>query len=231
MRRDIPNIQVTTLIEKVRRLPQVRNIEYVPPEGALKKLEKDLNIDLTMNPTDNPLPPALIIRVQDARHIRQVADQVGQMKGVEDLKYGETVLQRVLAISIAIKFIGFALTVLMGIATLFTIMNTIRLTVVARRKEIRTMQLVGATGWFIRWPFLLEGIFFGLTGAVLSAAILSGGYYFFSTRLQTALPFLLPIVDELIMLKALFIFLCLCGFLMGVAGSYISVTKFLADET
>lgn len=230
MKKDVTNVQVNSLIKAVQALPQVKSIEYVPPEKAIKKLEKDLQMKLINNPRDNPLPPALVIRVSEPRHIRTVAEQVGRMQGVEDLKYGESVIQKVLAVSIALKFLGFFLTALMGIGTLFTIINTIRLTVIARRDEIRTMQLVGATSWFIRWPFLLEGIVFGLVGALVSAVVLSGGYSFMSLRVGEALPFLLPLVERAEMTKILFALLCLCGGLMGLAGSFVSVTRFLEED-
>ncbi|MFH1538037.1 MAG: permease-like cell division protein FtsX [bacterium] len=230
VKKDVTNVRVNGLIKAVRALPQVKSIEYVPPEKAIKKLEETLQLRLITNPRDNPLPPALVIRVSEPRHIRAVAEQVGRMEGVEDLKYGETVIQKVMAVSMALKFMGFVLTVLMGIGTLFTIINTIRLTVIARSAEIRTMQLVGATSWFIRWPFLMEGIVFGMAGALVSAIVLSGGYSFINVRISQALPFLLPLVERAEMTKILFVLLCLCGGLMGLAGSYVSVTKFLEED-
>ncbi|MEW5945842.1 MAG: permease-like cell division protein FtsX [bacterium] len=230
MNKDLPNFRVTQLVEKIRVLPHVRNIEYVPPETGIKKLEKDLKIRLILNPRDNPLPPKLVVRVTEPKHIRGTAEEIEEMEDVEDIIYGESVIQKVLAVSLAVKFIGFALTILMGLGTLFTIINTIRLTVIARRAEIRTMQLVGATSWFIRWPFLLEGMFFGMTGALISAAILGGGYWMAVARVRDILPFLFPMVDEWVMVRVLVVLLLLCGVFMGIAGSYISVTRFLEEE-
>lgn len=231
MRKDVTNVRVNQLIKQVTSLPQVKNTEYVPPEKAILKLEKTLKIKLIDNPRDNPLPPALEIQVSDPRHIRAVADQVARMDGIEDLKYGENIIQRVLAVSVVLKTLGFVLTVLMAVGTLFTIMNTIRLTVIARKTEIRTMQLVGATTWFIRWPFLMEGIAFGVVGAALSAMLLSTGYWFVTDRISNALPFLLPLVESVEMIKIIVVLLLLCGGLMGLTGSFVSVSRFLDEET
>lgn len=230
LKRGVNEAQVKTLLESVERIPQVRTVEYVAPEDALKLLEKELTINLDMPSDENPLPPALVIHVNDLRQTEAVAAQIRGLKGVEDMQYGETILRKILAVSITIKFVGFFVTILMAVGTLFTLINTIRLTVIARRAEIRTMQLVGATGWFIRWPFLLEGAFIGLVGALVSAVVLSVGYMFLAAKLQALMAFVFPMVEHTLMVRSLFTLLGISGLLMGFTGSYISVSRFLEEE-
>lgn len=230
LKKDVTSAQIKSLVDTLERIPQVKSVEYVSSESALRWLEKNLNLDLDMPADENPLPAALVLHVNDLRQTEAVASQVSGLPGVSDLKYGESVLRKILSFSLTIKFIGFFMTVLMGIGTLFTLINTIRLTVIARRVEIRTMQLVGATGWFIRWPFLLEGIFIGLVGALVSALVLSLGYLFFMAKFQALITFVFPMVEHAVMVRSLFSLLTLCGILMGLTGSYISVTRFLEEE-
>jgi cell division transport system permease protein len=230
LKKDVGNYQIKDLQDKIMKIPQVRTVEYVSPERALDKLQEELDIDLQMAPDENPLPPALIIRVNNPNQIGAAADQIKEMPGVQDLLYGESIVQRLLAVSFVVKSIGYFMTLLMALGALFTIMNTIRLTVIARRNEIRTMQLVGATSWFIRWPFLLEGVVFGTVGALISTGIVSLGYILISAKLHSALPFIFPLVDSGAMVHAIFGILMLAGTVMGLAGSYISVSKFLVEN-
>jgi cell division transport system permease protein len=227
--KSLSNVGISDLREKIMKLPQVKRIEYIDPGSALDKLQEDLNINLNMAPEENPLPPALVIHVSDPRQIGVVADKIKQLDGVEELQYGEKIIQSILALNLVIKFVGYSLTMLMAIGALFTIMNTIRLTLIARRQEIRTMQLVGATSWFIRWPFLLEGATLGLIGALLSTLMLAVGYFIVSAKIQASLPFIFPLVPYGEMSRSLFWILLLAGSVMGYTGSYISISRFLQE--
>jgi len=218
-------------IEKSK--PQVRGaIQVVSPNRALQDLEKELNMSLWDRDEENPLPWTLIIRVHHPDQIQQIVDYLVQEMNFkkEDLRYPEEVVQKINTISIIIKISGYVMTILMAGLTLFIIMNTIRLTVVARRTEIRTMQLVGATSWFIRWPFLLEGIMIGITGSIISWILLSIGYWIGFRGYMKLLFFLPTPIGLFPMLKTLLFILGLCGFCMGLAGSYISVRRFLEEE-
>ncbi|MGH2348677.1 MAG: FtsX-like permease family protein, partial [bacterium] len=106
------------------------------------------------------------------------------------------------------------------------VVNTIRLTVIARRQEIEIMGLVGATRWFIRWPFLIEGMLQGLLAATASAALLASGYAITAARLESSLPFL-PLLPAREVVTALAGILLLVGVGVGTAGSAIAVRRFL----
>lgn len=231
LNKNIDNSQLNELRKELSNISQVREIEYVSPDSALSKLGKDLGINLRILADENPLPPALIIRAITASEIPQIVERINKIQEIEEIKYGESILRKILTISIIIKFVGFMLVILMGIGTLFTVMNTIRLTVITRRTEIKIMQLVGATGWFIRWPFLFEGIFIGLTASIITVIVLTAGYYLFARGIQNAVPFVFPLISFYGMSKVLFMLLMTSGILMGFTGSYISVGKFLDEET
>src|SRR5690606_945886 len=124
--------------------------------------------------------------------------------------------------------VGVVLIVLLGLTAMFLISNTIRLTILARRREIEIMKLVGATNWFIRWPFFIEGLLIGLLGAILPSAVLLFGYYSFTTKLVTQFELwfldLLPMYPLAFQVTALLLGI---GTIIGAMGSFISIHRFL----
>ena len=112
------------------------------------------------------------------------------------------------------------------LSTVLIVSNTIRLTVFARRKEIEIMQMVGAAEWFIRWPFILEGVLQGLLGSVLAAVVVGGSYAMVIPKLTETISFL-PMVEAQSMLPTLLPILILNGAFVGALGSLVSVNKFL----
>ena len=115
---------------------------------------------------------------------------------------------------------------LLFLSTVLIVSNTIRLTVFARRKEIEIMQMVGAAEWFIRWPFILEGVLQGLLGSVLAAVVVGGSYAMVIPKLTETISFL-PMVEAQNMLPTLLPILILNGAFVGALGSLVSVNKFL----
>lgn len=227
---------IDALIDQIKKTkPQVTAITKLSPEQAMDSMEKELGMSLWDRDEANPLPWTLIITVQKPDQIRQIVAYLLEMKGKfkftkDNLRYPEDVVQKINNVSMIIKIGGYILTVLMAGLTLFIIMNTIRLTVIARRSEIRTMQLVGATSWFIRWPFLLEGVIIGLIGSAVSGVLLCIMYYFAYRIFMNLLYFLPHPLGIYEMARILFLMLGLSGLLMGLAGSYISVKRFLEEE-
>ena len=224
--------EVSAKFEKLRNHHLVRNIRKISPNQALDNLEQELDMSLWDRDEENPLPWTLVIRVTDPDHIQPLVEYLTTDLGFkkDNLRYPEDVVRKINTASMVIKIGGYILTVLMTGLTLFIISNTIRLTVIARRSEIRTMQLVGATAWFIRWPFLLEGIIIGLIGSFISTVLLGALYYFGYDMYMKMLFFLPHPVNFLPMLKVLFLILIAAGFIIGLSGSYISVTRFLDEE-
>jgi cell division transport system permease protein len=116
--------------------------------------------------------------------------------------------------------------VIITLVVSYIITNTIRLTVFARRKEIEIMKLVGATDWFIRWPFMLEGIILGLGAAIIAVIILSKSYMFLGQYIKQLAPFI-PLLSERTVNQGLVWFIPGAGFLFGLIGSVWSIKKFL----
>ncbi len=114
----------------------------------------------------------------------------------------------------------------MILAVLYIVVNTIQLTVFARRKEIEIMKLVGATDWFIRWPFILEGIMLGLGGAIIAVLLLSKAYHFLYGEIRKVAAFI-PLVAEARVNNGLILLLVVVGVLFGMVGSFLSVKRYL----
>ncbi len=222
--------EIDHLKDMILKLQQIKEIEYISPQMALKKLEKDMNVDLGIVDEENPLPPTFVIHVKNAKYITEISNIIKNFYGVELVRSRENLLKRVLKISIAIKISGFILFMIMSAGSLLTIINTIRLTVISRRKEIRIMQLVGASEWFIRWPFIFEGIFHGLSGALVAVVTISFGYTIFYFIMKPYLIFLFPILKGANVFKTLFFLLPTFGTVIGFFGSYISVGTYLESE-
>ncbi len=109
-------------------------------------------------------------RTTDPRDVDGVANLLSRMPGIDQVSYGQGVVDKLLELTYWIRLVGLAIVVLLGLCAIFLIATTIRLTMFARRREIVIMKLVGATDWYVRWPFLLEGIILGAAGAAIAIA-------------------------------------------------------------
>ena len=148
------------------------------------------------------------------------------MDGVQEAKYGQDVIEHLFAITRLIRIFGLVLMVLLAGATLFIISNTIRLTVFARRKEIAIMKYVGATDWFLRWPFLLEGMVLGFVGGVIAAVALRSFYAAMAAKITDTLTFF-PRMPQYPSMNYITVALLLTGMAIGALDSALSLKRFL----
>ena len=177
--------QDTATLNKVHNelasLQYVKTVTYVSPEDALKQISKEERQDVSVLPS-NPLPPAFYLKLTDPGKASQVSDAAGQVPEIQQcgsppcVTYGKEIADRVLTVTKwVLVFLG-GLMGLLGIAAVVLIANTIRLSIFSRRREIEVMKLVGATNWFVRVPFVLEGMLTGFAGAAGAVALLSVVY-------------------------------------------------------
>lgn len=212
----------------VSGLSGVRAVRFVSRAEALGRLQRRLGeaalADLAVH---NPLPDSLEIRVVDPRDVTPVAALIGRVAGVEEVTYGAQVAERLAALSRGLRAISAVLALfLVGVAVI-VVANTIRLTVIARRAEIEIMRLVGATRWFVRWPFLLEGAMQGVAAALVGGGVLAILYVAVAARLSMSLPFL-PVVAPAHALRPMLLAILGTGAVVGAGGSLIAVRRFLS---
>lgn len=214
------------LQSKIIEYQGVKDIKYIPKEEGAKWLEKNLKVKDLFTATENPLPNMISIKLRDDAKVKTLAKKVELLDGVAEVEYGETFVEAMLIIIQIIWVLGMVLGLILGLVVLYIIINTIRITVYARRKEIEIMKLVGATDWFIRWPFMVEGIVLGLIGAIISLLILSKGYSLLVQYIKQLAPFI-PLMTERLINKQLFVLMASLGLCFGILGSMMSLKKFL----
>jgi cell division transport system permease protein len=209
--------------------PRVGKVEFVSKDENLAALARAQGWDLkNLRYLDNPLPDCLRVKTVRPDDIPAVAAAARKIDGVADVHYAEEVTVRLLRLARGVKTVGLAITVALAVASLLVAHTTIRLTVYARRREIRVMQLVGATNWFIRLPFLVEGALCGLAGGVLATVFLLGGYSYLDEQVTATLPFINLVFGpaQLALLAAVIV---LAGLFFGVAGSLLATHEYLRE--
>ena len=213
----------------IEALQGIEEIRYVPKEEAKERLAKRLGDQkylLDALGEKNPLPDSFEVVLKSPALVETAAVAITRMDGVEQAKYGQDVIEHLFAITRLIRIFGLALMVLLAGATLFIISSTIRLTVFARRKEIAIMKYVGATDWFIRWPFLLEGMVLGFVGGVLAAIALQSFYAAMAAKIYETLAFF-PLLPQYPYMYYVSAAILLSGMGIGALGSTSSLKRFL----
>jgi cell division transport system permease protein len=179
---DATNAEIKHLQERIGGIPHVEDVEYVSPAAALKILEDKLEDGSLLDELNsNPLPPAFNVKVDDPDNLEAVQgalsppDSTGKPQPIsatiDDIVTGEQTTE-IREVTGAVKILLAVIAILLAVASLFLVGNTIRLSIYARRREVEVMQLVGATNWFIRWPFVIEGLVVGMFGALIAVGIL-----------------------------------------------------------
>ena len=221
--------RIEKLEEQITALQGIEKVTFVGKEAALTRFKErlgDQQFLLDALGDVNPLPNSFEVLVRRPDMVKTAAASIEQMDGVEMAKYGQDVVEHLFDITRLIRLFGAILMVLLAGATLFIISNTIRLTVIARRKEIAIMKYVGATDWFIRWPFLLEGIVLGFAGSILALVALRVAYGMITAKVYDTLAFF-PLLPLYPFLDYVGLVLLLCGMLIGAMGSTISLKRLL----
>ena len=214
---------------KIRALQGIESVTYVSREEARERLSERLGEQkylLDALGDKNPLPNAFEVTVKQPTMVETAAKAIEKFGGVESVKYGQDVVEHLFDMTRLVRIFGFTLMLLLAGATLFIISNTIRLTVFARRKEIAIMKYVGATDWFIRWPFLLEGVVLGFFGGVLASIALRSIYGLITAKVYSTLAFL-PLIPQYPFVNFITIVMVLSGMGIGALGSTISLKRFL----
>lgn len=214
---------------KLQKMPGVVKVNQVSKEQALTRFKERLGDQeqlLNSLGKDNPFPSSFEVQVDSPERIKVLTPQIGQIPKVETAKFGQEVVEHLFQLTKILRFGGILLVIFLAMATLFIISNTIRLTVFARRKEVLIMKYVGATDWFIRWPFLLEGMTLGFFGAVIAFLLINSIYAALLERIHATLAFL-PLLPAQPLLLYVDLFLLIAGTGIGALGSYISLRKFL----
>jgi cell division transport system permease protein len=160
--------------------PGVKSIEYISKDEALRELGQKVNDakDKVELLGSNPLPSLLRVTPEDPDEIKMIAAQIApggtpRFDAIDEVRNRESDTDKILSATGLVKGLGAVMAGLLILASIALIANTIRLSVFARRREVEVMKLVGATNWFIRWPFVIEGVIVGFLGGVLSVLLLA----------------------------------------------------------
>ncbi|TWD97444.1 cell division protein FtsX [Neobacillus bataviensis] len=220
-----------TLKNEIASIPEVKSIEFSPKTKELDNLVKNLGEDgkaFKLFEQDNPLNDVFIVKTKDPGDTMKVAKQIEKDNFVAKVKYGQGKVEKLFKFINAARNVGIVLVIGLFFTAIFLISNTIKITIIARRREIKIMRLVGATNTFIRWPFFLEGLWLGIVGSILPIVLISIAYYraydYLGPKLQGTFIKVLPFNPFVYQLSGILI---LMGALIGVWGSVMSVRKFL----
>jgi len=213
----------------------VLSVGFQTKDYALQKMKNDWGDDASLldGLKENPLPNAYIVRLTDVERSEVVIKQLKQHEGVEEVKFYKDAVNSLIAISNFVKKIGSALIIILLLISVFIISNTIKITVLNRRKEIELMQYIGATNGYVRGPFMIEGIILGLIGSFAAIVILMLGYNYFIEYLAGRYITLLSglsgyIIGLDMIISDLTIIFLTIGVGIGILGSLISLKKFLS---
>ncbi|KYH28475.1 Cell division protein FtsX [Clostridium thermopalmarium DSM 5974] len=227
---DIKNEDKINIEKALKKVNGLSDITYINKDQALQRWKEQLgeeNKDLVRGLEDkNPLPESYIVRVENADTIKSVIESTEKLNGIEKVVANEDLVNQISKLTKGVKWVGFAALMVMIPISLLLIGNTIKLAVYARKKEINIMKFVGATDWFIRWPFIIEGVIIGIIGSIVSSGFLYYSYRVVYQKLSSIIIMLNLITPKYFLMNVIWVFV-FSGILIGGLGSILSIRKFL----
>ena len=228
---ETPEEEIQTMVKEFEALDTVAEVEYLTKEDAMQEMQTRWgeNAYLLDGLSDNPLPRSIQVTVKDVEDSESIVTFAENFSGVEDIKDSQAEVDKILKITGAVQAGALVIIIFLIIVSVVVVSNTVKLTVLARGREISIMKYVGATNWFIRGPFLAEGIIIGMIAAAISSGLISLLYYYLSNALslQFLVLFSTGLVPIGFMSANLIIIFTSLGISIGAGGSIISMRKFL----
>ncbi|HPK87143.1 MAG TPA: permease-like cell division protein FtsX [Atribacterota bacterium] len=228
---DLTQEEIGKLVQNTSSLEGVREVVYISKEEALQKLKEDLteHEEILAGLPENPLPSSLEITVFEAGFLDEVSFQVNQFKGIEEVNYGGQLTKNLLIIFDFIRKTGLGIILILLFVSILIMFAVIKISVHSRQQEIEIMTLVGATSWFIRWPFIIEGFLKGLISSLMSFFIIYKAYKFYLTQVKSLIPFISVNLEPDFILR-IGITLLFLGVFIGIFGSMLSLRKISYEE-
>lgn len=225
----VANPDFNKVYNQITALPNVQTVTYSSKDEQLKKLTDTLGETWNLFQGDaNPLYDAYIIDTTEPQYVKSVAAEVAKIDGVTEVRDGEVETERIFKLASMVRTWGLAATGLLLFTAVFLISNTIRITIISRSREIQIMRLVGAKNSYIRGPFLWEGAWVGLLGAIIPSALVYFLYQMFYNSVNASLASQdLSLISLDIFIPSMVGALFVIGILIGSLGSVISMNRYL----
>lgn len=215
------------LQQELQQHPDIAQVTFKPKEQAWPEFQKELQQEITAALPYNPLPDSFVVQVKDPSRTAAVSGWLKSLPEVDAVRDAKEEVEIILSVAAVVRWVGIVGTALLLIATSVIIYNAVRLTVFARRREIRIMQLIGATAGTIRAPFVLEGVVQGVLGAWIACGLIFGVSRLISHFVMRKLAFIDSLGASPMPVWAVFLALTLLGAAIGGAVSTLSVRKYL----
>ncbi len=214
----------------INSMENVQSVVFVSKEEAFKAQLEDMGSDAELlKDMENPLPDAFKVAVKDMAYFNDTVTDLRSLNNVETVRENGDVADKLVNIRQAVTIVIAGMVALLFIVSLFIIANTIRITMFSRKLEISIMKAVGATNWFIRWPFMVEGVVIGIISSFVSFGVLAGLYQGVVYVFKDLLALFTPIGFLQYAGYILLLFMAI-GMFTGSVGSLISMGKYLKEQ-
>jgi cell division transport system permease protein len=231
LEQDTDRAQSAELEQQLKAMPQVESVVFVTKEEGLEDFKESFGDRANLFNVleqENPLSDEFVVKAKEPQETEIIAKQIQGLPHVESVNYGKETIEKLFTITETLRNVGITFIVALSFTAMFLIANTIKLTIIARRKEIEIMKLVGATNSFIRWPFFIEGLLMGVSGAVIPIILLLAGYNYLLQLIQVDLSlYFLDLLPFDPLAWQLTLVLLGIGAFIGIWGSMMSVRRFL----
>ncbi|MDY6844237.1 MAG: permease-like cell division protein FtsX [Thermodesulfobacteriota bacterium] len=224
--------EVEDIIHRIANYQEIREVRYISKEMAIEILRKDLEgktgilEGLALNPLPASIEIALKSNFQDMSGIKRIVKKLRRIKGISDVEYGQKWIDRFYNIATMVKFGGLVFGGILIVGSVMMISGTIRLTLTSKKEEIEIMGLIGATNWFIKIPFIIEGAIQGVIGSLCAVLLTYLSYDFIKLKMGIEYLSLLNTIKLGFLSDKFIVLLILSGLLIGIVGSSISLGRF-----
>lgn len=229
---DLSSTDAAALATKIRGISGVDTVTFVSKEDALADMAKQLDEssdDLLASLGSNPLPDSYMVTVDKADEVSTVAAKVKNLSGISDAQYGEKTVDKMFTMMKWVRYFGIALIIFLIAASIVIVAFNIKITVASRKWEIIIMRYVGASNWYIRWPFFIAGIVMGLFGGLISVGLLYGAYSIVVDKFNSVLVFM-NLVSFNMNFIYMFLIMIAFGIFLGSTGSLLSLNVYLKER-
>lgn len=226
---DASRQEIAGLEEKLKATGKTSNVSYVSKEEALEIYrEQNKNDPILLDlVTADILPASIEVQALQAEDLSELADIVKGAELVEEVVFQKDIVDTLVSWTNAFRQVGLAVITILIVVSLLVIVTIIGIKITVRREEIETMRLLGATNWFIRAPFLLEGAFYGFVGSVIGGGLAIGLFYYFTPTLESFLRGVAIFPLSPFIILELFAIEVIIACVLGVFASYMAVLRYL----